>query len=209
MKMNFTTDNNEFTSDFEEEKSEIVTFDEQISGNEIASFNFDDNFNINDKNEIHFNNKCNEEEDIYIDNNFYDNNGEDNVKNIHFDNNSDGNEILQNKKDVYFNNEKVNQKISDTINSSIIPSISSSRIIPISKIHKNKFLNASGLTKNNNGASHIIDGEAPDSKRCYTLRKSTIRKISELKSIHPDINICISTIVDMAVDYYYACIMED
>ena len=171
--MNFTTSNNEFASDFEEEKSEIITFDEQISGNEIACFDFSDNFNINDKNEM------------YSDNN---RNGEENI---------------------YFNNEPSNQKISDTINGSIRSSISSSRMIPISKIHKNKFLNGSGLTKNDNGASHIIDGEAPDSKRCYTLRKSTIRKISELKSIHPDINICISTIVDMAVDYYYSCIMEE
>jgi len=86
---------------------------------------------------------------------------------------------------------------------------SSSRLIPLSRIHKNNFLNSSGLTRNSNGASHIIDGEAPDSKRCYNLRSSTVRKISELKSIHPDINICVSTIVDSAVAYYYSCIMEE
>ncbi|MDF2884892.1 MAG: hypothetical protein K0R54_5462 [Clostridiaceae bacterium] len=83
------------------------------------------------------------------------------------------------------------------------------RLIPLSKIHKTKFLSSSGLTKNENGAAHIIDGEAPDSKRCYTLRSSTVRKLSELKSIHPDINICVSTIVDMAVNYFYSCIKEE
>ncbi|WP_238918187.1 hypothetical protein [Clostridium sp. YIM B02555] len=83
------------------------------------------------------------------------------------------------------------------------------RLIPLSKIHKTKFLSSSGLTKNENGAAHIIDGEAPDSKRCYNLRSSTVRKLSELKSIHPDINICVSTIVDLAVNYFYSCIKED
>jgi len=54
-----------------------------------------------------------------------------------------------------------------------------------------------------NGAAPAIDGETPTIKRSYTLRSSTIRKINELKSIHPDINICVSTIVDIAIDYYH------
>src|SRR5574343_277111 len=37
-----------------------------------------------------------------------------------------------------------------------------------------------------NGAAPAIDGETPTIKRSYTLRSSTIRKINELKSIHPD-----------------------
>ncbi|NRT76040.1 hypothetical protein [Clostridium beijerinckii] len=54
-----------------------------------------------------------------------------------------------------------------------------------------------------NGATPAIDGETPNIKRSYTLRSSTIRKINELKSIHPDLNICVSTIVDIAINYYH------
>ncbi|ABR34417.1 hypothetical protein [Clostridium beijerinckii] len=54
-----------------------------------------------------------------------------------------------------------------------------------------------------NGATPAIDGETPNIKRSYTLRSSTIRKINELKSIHPDINVCVSTIVDIAINYYH------
>ncbi|ABR34773.1 hypothetical protein [Clostridium beijerinckii] len=54
-----------------------------------------------------------------------------------------------------------------------------------------------------NGATPAIDGETPSIKRSYTLRSSTIRKINELKSIHPDINVCVSTIVDIAINYYH------
>ncbi|WP_270567370.1 hypothetical protein [Clostridium beijerinckii] len=54
-----------------------------------------------------------------------------------------------------------------------------------------------------NGATPAIDGETPSIKRSYTLRSSTIRKINELKSIHPDLNICVSTIVDIAINYYH------
>ena len=60
-----------------------------------------------------------------------------------------------------------------------------------------------------NGATPILDGETPDVKRTYTLRASTVRKINELKSIHPDINACVSTIVDRALEYYYKYITEE
>ncbi|OOM80736.1 hypothetical protein [Clostridium sp. BL-8] len=60
-----------------------------------------------------------------------------------------------------------------------------------------------------NGAAPAIDGETPNIKRSYTLRSSTIRKINELKSIHPDINVCISTIVDIAIDYYHNHIVNE
>lgn len=142
MKINILNNNDKFKSDFDEKESEIVSFDEKISGKEIASFNFDTNF----------------------------------------------------ERSTYISTEGIK---------------SSDRLILISRIHKNKFLSSTGLMKNLNGDSHIIDGEASESKRCYNLRISTVRKISELKSIHPDINICVSTIVDLAVDYYHSCIMED
>ncbi|MBE6089518.1 MAG: hypothetical protein E7206_16080 [Clostridium beijerinckii] len=60
-----------------------------------------------------------------------------------------------------------------------------------------------------NGAAPAIDGETPNIKRSYTLRSSTIRKINELKSIHPDINVCVSTIVDIAIDYYHNHIVNE
>ena len=60
-----------------------------------------------------------------------------------------------------------------------------------------------------NGATPILDGETPDVKRTYTLRASTVRKVNELKSIHPDINACVSTIVDRALEYYYKYITEE
>lgn len=60
-----------------------------------------------------------------------------------------------------------------------------------------------------NGATPILDGETPDIKRTYTLRASTVRKVNDLKSIHPDINACVSTIVDRALEYYYKYITEE
>ncbi|MBY6836777.1 hypothetical protein FDG50_15915 [Clostridium botulinum] len=60
-----------------------------------------------------------------------------------------------------------------------------------------------------NGAAPPIDGETANIKRSYTLRKSTVRKINKIKSIHPDINVCVSTIVDMAIDYYHEHIINN
>jgi hypothetical protein len=60
-----------------------------------------------------------------------------------------------------------------------------------------------------NGAAPAIDGETPSIKRSYTLRSSTIRKINKLKHLHPDINVCISTIVDIAIDYYHNHIVNE
>lgn len=60
-----------------------------------------------------------------------------------------------------------------------------------------------------NGAAPPIDGESPTIKRSYTLRSSTIRKINELKSIHPDINVCVSSIVDIAISHYHNHILNE
>ena len=60
-----------------------------------------------------------------------------------------------------------------------------------------------------NGATPTLDGEIPDVKRTYTLRASTVRKLNKLKSLHPDINACVSTIVDIALDHYYKYITEE
>ena len=59
-----------------------------------------------------------------------------------------------------------------------------------------------------NGAAPPINGETPTIRRSYIFRASTIRKLNELKSIHPDINACISTIVDVALEHYYTYITK-
>ena len=60
-----------------------------------------------------------------------------------------------------------------------------------------------------NGASPSIDGETPSIKRTYILRDSSVRKLNEIKSIHPDLTVCISTIVDLAIEHYYNHIAEE
>ena len=60
-----------------------------------------------------------------------------------------------------------------------------------------------------NGATPILNDEIPTIKRSYTLRASTVRKLNELKSLHPVLNICVSTIVDSAVDHYYTYITKE
>ncbi|NFH89569.1 hypothetical protein FDA33_04945 [Clostridium botulinum] len=83
------------------------------------------------------------------------------------------------------------------------------------KTNNNNFKNNNTLLFDNrntpiaNGSTPPIDGEAANIKRSYTLRKSTVRKINEIKSIHPDINVCVSTIVDMAIDYYHEHIINN
>lgn len=60
-----------------------------------------------------------------------------------------------------------------------------------------------------NGMAPPIDGEFLDTKRTYMLRASTVRKINELKSIHPDLNTYVSTIVDLAIAHYYNHIVNE
>ena len=60
-----------------------------------------------------------------------------------------------------------------------------------------------------NGCAPPIDGEYLDVKRTYMLRKSTVRKINQLKSMHPDLNAYVSTIVDLAIAHYYEHIIND
>ncbi|MFT8341749.1 hypothetical protein [Clostridium beijerinckii] len=60
-----------------------------------------------------------------------------------------------------------------------------------------------------NGMAPPIDGEFLDIKRTYMLRSSTVRKVNELKSRHPDLNTYVSTIVDMAIAHYYNYIVNE
>lgn len=54
-----------------------------------------------------------------------------------------------------------------------------------------------------NGITPPINGEAFDLKRTYAFRKSTIRKLNELKATHEDVNVYLSTILDEAITEYY------
>ena len=59
-----------------------------------------------------------------------------------------------------------------------------------------------------NGMAPPINGEYLDIKRTYMLRDSTVRKVNELKSIHPELNTYVSTIVDLAIAHYYEHIIN-
>lgn len=89
----------------------------------------------------------------------------------------------------------------------------------------NKFINTTisnnqnTLDKNNilednrkapvvNGMAPPINGEYLDVKRTYMLRASTVRKVNELKSRHPELNTYVSTIVDLAIANYYEYIIN-
>jgi len=54
-----------------------------------------------------------------------------------------------------------------------------------------------------NGITPPIDGENFDIRRSFKFRKSTVRKLNELKANHPDVNAYLSTIIDAAINHYY------
>lgn len=51
--------------------------------------------------------------------------------------------------------------------------------------------------------------EDTTSKRSYMLKTSTIKKLNELKYIHPNLNVYISAIVTAAIDHYYNYIVNE
>ncbi|NOW91702.1 hypothetical protein BCD91_003725 [Clostridium beijerinckii] len=140
------------------------------------------------------------------------------ISSFSFDDDSDIN-IIQNSSDTKSNNTSIQENppkntqvnTSSTSSSNIEYNTTNSTnsidlkntLIPTQDIFDNR------KTPLPNGATPAIDGEIPNIKRSYTLRSSTIRKINELKSIHPDINVCVSTIVDIAIDYYHNYIVNE
>lgn len=72
-----------------------------------------------------------------------------------------------------------------------------------------KLIDNSEGKPNANGLTPPIDGEAFNIKRCYTFRKSTIKKLNELKAKHPDVNAYLSTILDAAINHYYEHIISE
>ncbi len=108
---------------------------------------------------------------------------------------NDNNLIIETKEEV---NKKIESKPNTINNDSKNNNLSS-----------NTLLFDNRKTPVANGAAPSIDGEPANIKRSYTLRKSTVRKINEIKSIHLDINVCVSTIVDIAIAYYHKHILND
>ena len=62
---------------------------------------------------------------------------------------------------------------------------------------------------NPKGQTPPIDGESFTIKRGYQFRKSTLKKLNELKANHPDINVYLNTIIDEAISYYYDYIFNN
>ncbi|WP_125149413.1 MULTISPECIES: hypothetical protein [Clostridium] len=124
-------------------------------------------------------------------------------------NNNDTNNIREDKTMVLNDNFHSNNKEDKTIVSH--NKASSTHINDVNNLndHKDKTLFDNRTTPIANGAAPLIKGQVPDIKRTYMLRSSTVRKLNELKSIHPDINVCVSTIVDIALDHYYKYITEE
>ncbi|MBZ9692416.1 hypothetical protein [Clostridium sp. M14] len=103
--------------------------------------------------------------------------------------------------------EEVNKKIESSSNNP--DNKTNNNTLKNNNLSSNTLLFDNRNTPIPNGSTPPIDGEAANIKRSYTLRKSTVRKINEIKSIHPDINVCVSTIVDIAIDYYHEHIINN
>lgn len=58
------------------------------------------------------------------------------------------------------------------------------------------------------GLTPEIDGEKLCIKRSYQYRESTLRKLNELKAVHPDVNVYLNTIIDASINHYYDYIMN-
>lgn len=59
-----------------------------------------------------------------------------------------------------------------------------------------------------NGLTPPIDGEKLEYKRCYMLRFSTLKRLEQIKAMHPDI-VYVSSIVDMAINHYFYCLCDN
>ena len=59
-----------------------------------------------------------------------------------------------------------------------------------------------------NGVTPPIDGEKLEYNRCYMLRFSTLKKLEQIKAMHPEI-VYVSSIVDIAINHYFDCICNN
>lgn len=117
-----------------------------------------------------------------------------------------------------FDDDIISENIITTNNETSLKSTNATEIISsknkTSSANKTNASNKNILADNRksqvaNGMAPPIDGEFLDTKRTYMLRASTVRKINEMKSMHPDLNIYVSTIVDLAIANYYNYIVRD
>lgn len=60
-----------------------------------------------------------------------------------------------------------------------------------------------------NGITPPIQGEYFVIKKGFTFRKSTVKKLNEIKASNSDINVYLSTIVDEAICRYYDYIFKE
>lgn len=96
-----------------------------------------------------------------------------------------------------------------TEHNTVLTQESASNIFNDEKIYNSApLLDNRKLKKEVNGRTPPIDGEPFDINRSYKLRKSTARMLNEIKSIHPDVNVYMNTIVDAALRHYYAYIFN-
>ena len=109
-------------------------------------------------------------------------------------NNAKENEIQ--KLDIYENGEIYLQSLSSMLPPIILEPKENTDILDMRKLSI-----ANGLTP-------PIDGEKLEYKRCYMLRFSTLKKLEQIKAMHPDI-IYISSIVDMAINHYFHCLFDN
>ncbi|NOW83966.1 hypothetical protein B0H39_001847 [Clostridium beijerinckii] len=137
------------------------------------------------------------------------------ISSFSFDDDSDTN-IIQASSDSKYNNNSIQEdpKNNTQTNTASISNSNFKNNITNSIEMQNTLSTTKELFDNRrtplpNGAAPAIDGETPNIKRSYTLRSSTIRKINELKSIHPNINVCVSTIVDIAIEHYHNHIVNE
>ena len=174
---------NTFACPVEEDNNDICGFSDEpiIKGKCLSSFSFDDS-NINE--EINQLKNHNHEKVISNKITFTDSTAD--YQNIDSDNNSS---IITNPTNTEIKTDNSNNT-----------SVSNQTVDSNTELFDNR------RTPIANGAAPAIDGETPSIRRCYILRESTIRKINELKMMDNDISVCVSTIVDLAIDYYYKTI---
>ncbi|QLY77901.1 hypothetical protein [Clostridium intestinale] len=78
----------------------------------------------------------------------------------------------------------------------------------VEKIKINDENKAKSSSNNIDRLTRVMSEEEGQSKRSYLLRNVTIRRMGELKLLHPDINIPLNRIIDMALNHYYYYIKE-
>ena len=78
----------------------------------------------------------------------------------------------------------------------------------VEKIKINDDNKAKSSSKNIDRLTRVMSEEEGQSKRSYLLRNITIRRVGELKLLHPDINIPLNRIIDMALNHYYYYIKD-